>query len=248
MRRFLKGLLVLGQKEVKDIFGSPFIYVVSGLYALIIGWLFFNYLNQSKDLTNITIGDSVLRPIFGNMNFFFIFLAPLLTMKAFAEEKSRHTLDLLFSSPLSHWQLILAKYGAQLVSVLFLLLFTVIFPVVLGASGYEDWGVVAANYLGLILSVMAYLSVGLFTSSLTENQIVSALLSFAILLGMMLLVISVQATNNVFVGEMIRYLAPPYHYEAFVRGGIRTYSLVYFISFIWFFLYLTLKSLDRRRW
>ncbi|MEI8348073.1 MAG: ABC transporter permease [Pseudomonadota bacterium] len=248
MGRWLKHLFILCRKEIGDAFASPFIYVVTGIFSILMGWLFFNYLILSKNLSTLTITETVIKPIFGNMNFIFLFLAPLLTMRTFAEEKKMHTLELLFTSHLSHLQIILGKYLALLFQILFTLSFTLLFPLILQLSGYSDWGIVAANYLGLIFSIMAYLTVGLFASSLTENQIVSALASFALLFGCILLVVSIQATNNPLVGEMARYLSVPYHYEGFVRGGVRTYSLVYYLSFIGFFLYLTHKSLDSRKW
>ncbi len=245
---FVKKIEILVRKELKDAFLSPLIYILAGLFCFMMGWLFFNYLIQAKQLTTRNMTDAVITPIFGNINFIFVFLSPLLTMRAFAEEKKQSTLDLLLRSELSELQIILAKFISNAVLVLFLISFTFIFPVILALSGYSDWGVVSSAYIGVFLSICAYLSIGLFCSSLTDNQIVASLLTFCILLGSMLMVITVNASNNYLLSLMIQYLTVPFHYEGFIKGLIRSYSFVYFASYMGFFFFLTLKSLQSRKW
>ncbi|MBK24457.1 MAG: hypothetical protein CME70_10720 [Halobacteriovorax sp.] len=244
----LSGIWVLYKKEVKDFFFSPILYILSALFCGIIGWLFFNYLVLSKEATTATLTQAVLSPIFGNMNFIFLFMAPLLTMRCFAEEKKLNTLDLLFHSRLGNVQIILGKLFASFTAALFMLSFTLVFPVVLAISGYSDWYTVASAYLGLLLSVLCYLAVGIFASSLTENQVVSALVAFSLLLGSMLLVMSANASHNPLVGQILSYMSIPFHYEAFVRGAIKSYSLLFFLSFLGFFTFLTRESLESRNW
>jgi ABC-2 type transport system permease protein len=239
---------ILAKKELKDFFFSPLIYVLCGLFSMMMGWLFFNYLLQSKQMTSTTMTQGVITPIFGNINFIFIFLCPLITMRSFAEEKKQHTLDLLLSSKLTTFQIVLAKFVSNVSIVLFMLSLTVLFPIILALSGYTDWGVVGASYLGIVLSIMAYTAVGLFCSSLTDNQIVASLLTFCLLLGSMMMVISINATNNYLLALIVQYLTVPFHYEGFTRGVIKSYSLVYFLSFYCFFFLLTLKSLESRKW
>lgn len=245
---YMNKINVLIKKELKDAFFSPLIYILTGLFCFMMGWLFFNYLLQAKTLTTATMTQAVITPIFGNMNFIFIFLCPLLTMRTFAEERKQATLDLLLRSELSEMQIIIGKFISNAILVFFMLSFTFIFPLILAISGYSDWGVVGSSYAGVLLSVMAYLSVGLFCSSLTDNQIVASLLTFCILLGSMLMVISVNATDNYLLALMIQYLTVPFHYEGFVKGAVVSYSLVYFASYLCFFFLLTLKSLQSRKW
>lgn len=245
---YVKQITVLIKKELKDSFFSPLIYILTGLFCFMMGWLFFNYLIQAKTLTTATMTQAVIIPIFGNMNFIFVFLCPLLTMRTFAEERKQSTLDLLLGSQLTEMQIILGKFISNAILVLFMLTFTFIFPLILAFSGYSDWGVVGSSYLGVLLSVMAYLSVGLFCSSLTDNQIVASLLTFCILLGSMLMVITVNATNNYLFAQIVQYLTVPFHYEGFVKGVVYSYSLIYFASHLCFFFLLTLKSLQSRKW
>lgn len=245
---FMRKTMILVKKELKDSFFSPLIYILTSLFCFMMGWLFFNYLLQAKSLTSATMTQAVITPIFGNINFIFVFLCPLITMRSFAEERKQATLDLLLRSELSEMQIIIGKFLSMLVLVLFMLSFTFIFPIILAFSGYSDWGVVGSSYLGVVLSVMAYLSVGLFCSSLTDNQIVASLLTFCFLLGSMLMVISANATDNYLLSLLVQYTTVPFHYEGFVKGLIRSYSVVYFISYLSFFFLLTKKSLQARQW
>lgn len=239
---------VLIKKELRDSFNSPLIYILAGMFCFMIGWLFFNYLLQAKTLTSASITQAVITPIFGNINFIFVFLCPLITMRSFAEEQKQSTLDLLLGSRLSELDVIIAKFISNLLMVLFMMSFTLVFPLILAMSGYSDWGVVGSSYLGIIFSVMVYLAVGMFCSSLTDNQIIASLLTFCILLGSMLLVISINATNNYLLALIVQYSTVPFHYESFVKGVLRSYNCIYFLSSISFFLMLTLKSLQSRKW
>lgn len=245
---FFSGLFLLIKKELKDIFSTPLIYVLSALFALIIGWLFFNYVLLSKDLTKLSIAQAVVNPIFGNMHFLFIFLAPLITMRVFAEEKKSQTLDLLFRSQLKPVQIIVTKILSSLIASGFMIGPTLIFPLILWLSGYQEVGIFISSYLGLALTLLCYMAVGVFASSLTENQILAAVISFCVLLGIMLLVMSSNASSNPLIGEVLSYLSVPFHYEPFMRGMIRSFDLVYVGSFVGFFIYLTSLSLESRNW
>jgi ABC-2 type transport system permease protein len=245
---YLQGIWILVTKELKDNFYSPVVYILSALFCLSMGWLFFNYLYASKELTDHTLTQSVLLPIFGNMNFIFLFLAPILTMRSFTEEKKLHTLELLLTSKLDHFQIIMAKLFSNLILATFMIMLTLIFPIILAISGYDHWPIVFSSYLGIILSIFCYLSVGLFASAMSDNFVVAALLGFSILLGIMLLSLTGNATDNVLLGQMVRYLAVPFHFENFVNGGMRSYNFVYIFSFIGFFIYLTHIKLESRKW
>jgi len=245
---FFAGVYLLTKKELKDLFSTPLIYVLTALFSLIIGWLFFNYLILSKDLTRLSIAQAIVNPIFGNMHFLFIFLSPLITMKVFSEEKKNQTLDLLFRSQIRPLQIIVTKILSSLMASIFMISLTLIFPIILWMSGYKEVGVFVTSYVGLALTLLCYTSVGVFASSLTENQILSAVISFCLLLGLMLLVMSSNASANPLIGEILSYLSVPYHYEPFVRGMIRSFDLIYVGSFVSFFIYLTSLSLESRNW
>jgi len=245
---FFKGIWIIAKRETKDTFLSPLIYVIAALFIVIVGWLFFNYIISSNEWNQSSLTNSVIVPTFGIMNFLLMFLTPLVTMRSFAEEKKLHTIELLFMSDLSDVQIILGKLVSGMVTMSFLLLLTVVFPIVLAASGYSNWSVVISGYTGLLFSLACYVSAGLFASSLTENQIIAALLGFSLLMGQMLLIISANATQNYIVAQMLQYMSLAFHYEVFARGAVKNYNIVYYFSFVGFFLHLTWISLRSRRW
>ena len=243
-----RGTWILFKKEFKDIFLSPFVYILGGLFCLVTGWLFFNYLLASKEFTTKTIDETVMIPLLGNINFIFLFLAPLLTMRLISEEKKTKTIELLLTSHLNSFQIVLGKFLSSLVMVGFFLGLTLIFPVILAISGHSNWPLIWGGYAGLWLVIAGYLSVGLWASSLTENQMVAGLLGFCLLLGLMLLVLTSNATNNFMVAQILQYLSIPLHLEHFLRGGIRSYNFVFLFSFSSFFLYLTHLTLESWKW
>ena len=163
-------------------------------------------------------------------------------------KKKRVYLDLLLRSQLGHGQIIAAKFLSSLATALFPISLTLVFPIILAIAGYSNWPVVLSGYVGVVLCVMCYLAVGLFTSSLTENQILASLTAFCILLGVMLLAVTANATHNDFLAQFFFYFSTPSHFESFARGAFQSYDFVYFISFMGFFFYLTHISLDTRNW
>lgn len=244
----MRAIYIIVKKEIGDQFVSPLIYILTSLFCLIIGWPFYNRILLAREWTSGTIVDGVLRPTFGDMASLFLFLVPLITMRSFAEEKKQRTLELLFLSHCSDGQIIVGKFLSSLCISLFMLSFSLIFPMILTFSGYAYISLVAISYLGLILHVALYTAVGIFSSSLTENQILSALLSFAVLLGLMLLLLVGHASDNYLLSQMLSYLSPQVHLESFFRGSLVSYNVAFYFSSIFFFLFLTSKSLDSRNW
>lgn len=247
MKMQLLMLLELFKKEVQQHFFSPLVYILSAFFNLLMGWLFFNYLMGAGALTSSIVKHQVLVPLFGNMNFIFLFLAPLLTMGQFSNESRYNTLNLLLNSKLSLTSILVAKFSASLLVIIFLLLPTFVFPIILAWSGFVDWAMVFTTQAGLLASVSCYLAVGLFASSITKNQVLAAMGSFAFLLSLMLMVFSIQSSDNLLIGQIAQYFSIPFHFENSVRGVIKSFNIVYYVSFIVFFAVLTNHSLKMRR-
>ncbi|MFZ8933556.1 MAG: ABC transporter permease subunit, partial [Bacteriovoracaceae bacterium] len=144
----MKTMIFLVKKELKDFFASPLIYILGGLFSLMMGWLFFNYLVNAQNLTQGSLTQKILLPFFGNANFIFLFLTPLITMRAFTDEKKQGTLALLVMSNLTDFQIIMGKVISSFLVCLFMVSTTLIFPLILSFSGYSDWGIVFTSYLG----------------------------------------------------------------------------------------------------
>lgn len=244
----ISNMFILLKKEIADQFKSSSFYIIASLFLLLSGWLFYNYLITSKNLMTLTLSDSILRPLYGNMNFTLLLLSPMITMKSFAEEKKLKTLDLLFQSQLTDWQIVLGKFFSIAFCLFIIIILTIVFPIVLSISGYDDWGSVTTSLVGLFLSALCYLSVGLFASSLTDNIVMAAFSSFVMLMLIMLTVLCANLTDNYFVGQLMQYFSIAFHYEALTRGAVRSFDVVYFVSFVFFFLFLTKKTLGSRNW
>lgn len=244
----LKYIWIVMLKELKTTFLSPLIYVIAGLFIILSGWMFFTLLVSldTKDTYGMTT--SVLVPLFGNINFIFMFIVPLLTMHIFSDEFKNNTSSLLFLSKLKNHQIILGKYFSTILSSVFIISLTLIFPLVLSVAGYSDWGVVATSYLGLFLAITTYCLIGIFASTLTEHQMLSGVLCFFILFAFFLLALSAGVASNPMVAQLLGYLGMAFHYAPFSRGAIRSYDLVYFICIIILFFYLSLRSLESKRW
>jgi ABC-2 type transport system permease protein len=189
----------------------------------------------------------VFRPLFATLAVVLLLLVPLLTMRLLAEEKRAGTAELLFTYPLTDWAIILGKFLAALLIYAIFLGFTVVYPLAFSAVGRLDWGALAAGYLGLFLLGGACLSLGLFASSLTENQIIAAVTGFALLL-LFWIIGWQQDIGAPGWGGFFAALSMMDHYDSFIRGVIDTRDLVYYLSFIYFFLFLTKRQLESRRW
>jgi len=245
---FLKGIGVICLKECKSSFSSPFVYVLTAIFNGFAGFLFYNYLAAAKTITTGYLTGSVILPLFGVMNFLFLFIGPLLTMGHFAEEKKAGTLDLLFLSNLSDLQIIIGKMLSSLIISSFMIMFTLVLPLILSFSGYNDWGMVISNYIGLFFTVLSTLALGQFCSSFGRNQIISVFISFTLLLFIFLLTMSASITHNEIVGQILRYFSISFHAGMFAKGGIRSFSFIYFFSFVGLFIYMTKISLSSRKW
>lgn len=245
------------QKEIKSFFKSPLAYVLAGLFSLTIGWIFFNllmsYVNNIQALptgvqSQLKFVNAVVIKLFGNMNFLLMMICPVVTMKVFSEEKRDNTIDLYFSAPMKDRDLILGKFFATLVIGMFLLACTLIFPLIMFRVNIHDFSFLTFGYLGALLNIACYMSVGLFCSSLTKSQVVATLSSFTIIMLFWLISWVLQLSDNYFLISIIRQVTIVAHFESMVKGLVGLNNIVFYFTFIFFFLFLTSKVLSSRRW
>ncbi|ATH07035.1 hypothetical protein BIY24_03510 [Halobacteriovorax marinus] len=241
-------MINLYKRELKESLGSPLFYILCAIFIAITGWIFYYSVVGSNQMNQSSLTTNVLQPLFSTISSLFMFLTPLLTMNSFVEEKNNGTLDLLMRSKLGLWNIILGKYFAHMTLILFMLVLSLMFPLILMFSGYTDWGVVLSSYLGLILNISAYVVLGMFASSISGNQIVSGFISFALIFGVLLLNLAANSSHNFIVGQILNYLNNQFHFASFIKGSIRSFSFVYFISFIAVAMLFINKSLSSRRW
>lgn len=228
------------RKELRVYFVSPLAYVFLGAFLFLAG-LFF-YLGVTMT------GEASLRVMLGNLSVTLLFLLPLLTMRHFAEERRSGTFELMMTAPVPLWSLLAGKWAASFTLCLLLLAGTGIFPLLLAYYGEPDWGVVAASYLGLMLLCGAFVSAGLFTSSLTDEPVAAGLGGVLVLLPFWLSGTAADLVSAEALREVLRQLSFLTHIEPFTRGVVDSAEVAWFILFTFAFLFLTWRSVESRRW
>ena len=243
-------MLAIFKKELGSYFNSTLGYIVLALYLLFSGFFFW--------MICFNGGANALVNVINYMLYIVFFLVPLITMKSFAEEKRQHTDQALFTAPVGLWEVVLGKYLSALslyvMCNMVFIFYALILMAVTGAT--IAWGHLLGAILGIILLGAALLSMNLLFSSLTEHQIIAAVVGIAAGLVIMLYDSIVGAVEN-FINTLfgtslnatfLEKLSVTSHYENFISGVLSPVDFVFFLSFIAFFLYLTNRVLDRKRW
>jgi ABC-2 type transport system permease protein len=257
----VKNALAIAAREIRSYFVSPVAYVVLTGFLLLSGWFFFNllarfsYLLQiysglqrgGQELERLNLNEFVISPLLHNLSVVLVILIPVITMRSFAEEKRLGTFELLLTSPLRVGEIVAGKFLGALAFVTLMLALTGIYPILLLIYGDPEGGIMLSGYLGLFLVAASFLSIGLLTSSLTENQIIAAVSCLVALL--LLYVINWPAdTSTPTIGAVLHYLSVTEHFSEFVKGVIDTRALAYFVSLIAAALFLTHRSVESLRW
>jgi ABC-2 type transport system permease protein len=254
----MTGSLAVWRKEITIYFATPIFYLTGFFFLLLAGYFFYSNLvyytvlsfqaGQNPYLANmLTPSQMVYRPFFGNLAVIFLFIVPLFTMRLLAEEKRSGTMELLFTFPLTDWGVIMGKFLAVLALYALLLAITVLYSVAFATVLKLDCGVIAVGYLGLFLLGGAFLALGLFCSSLTENQIIAAIIAFSLLLLFWIIGWYEELGPPAYQG-FFKYISTMGHFDAFSRGVLDTRDILYYLGFIFFFLFLTKRQLESRQW
>ncbi len=246
------------KKEMRLFFGSPIAYVVFTFFLLISGWFFSQIFLYYSDISmrsfmqpgmaqSLNITESVMRPLFTNMSVVLLFFIPMLTMRLFAEEKKSGTIELLLTYPVRDGEVLAGKFLAAGALYVILLGLTLVYPAIIAYFTRIEWGPILTGYLGLVLTGATFLAVGVFISSLTENQIVAGFGTFGVLLALWIIGWGAESAGGN-LRAVLQYLSITEHMDTFSRGLIDTKDLVYYLSEIALALFLTLSSLDSKRW
>ena len=255
----MRNILAIAQKELKSYFSSPIAYIVIGLWALLYGYFFVAILNffvrQSMQMNQfgmqgpqaMNVNQQLIRPLLQNVLILILFLMPMVTMRAYSEEKRSGTIELLLTSPLSDFQIILGKFFGAMALYTVMLAVTLIHLGLLFVYGRPEWKPILTAYIGLLLMGGCFISLGLFISSLTKNQIVAGMVTFAVFL-LLWVITWIGSFSGPTVDKVTQYLSIVDHYDDFGKGVLDTTHLIYYVSFITFGLFLTAKSVDSERW
>ena len=257
MANTLRNISAIAGKELRGYFASPVAWVMMGLFALIFGWFFLSYLTffvrssmqsmMGGGPQTMNVNMELIRPLLSNASVLVLFLLPMVTMRTYSEEKRSGTIELLLTSPLTDWEIIVGKFLGAMGLYGTMLLGTLLYMAVLFAYGQPEWKPLLAGYLGLLLIGGSFISMGLFISSLTKNQIVAGIGTFVA--GLLFWIINWMSDNaSPSVAAVLNYLSITQHFDDFAKGVIATDHVIYYLSFIAFGLFLTAKSVDSERW
>jgi ABC-2 type transport system permease protein len=250
------NIFAIAQKEVKSYFASPIAYVIIGFFALVFGWFYIVSINfflmQAMQMGvpgqgQVNINTMAIRPLLQNVTVVALFVLPLITMRTYAEEKRSGTIELLLTSPLTDLQIIMGKFLGAVALYGLMLAVTLIHMGVLFIYGNPEWKPIATGYLGLLLMGASFISLGLWISSLTRNQIVAGMVTFAVFLLLWTVTWAVDSAGPT-MQKVLTAISITDHFDDFSKGVIALRHIVYYLSFITFGLFLTAKSVDSERW
>jgi ABC-2 type transport system permease protein len=252
----MSNILAIAQKELKSYFASPIAYVIIGFFALVFGWFYIVSINIFLQMAmqmgipgqgQINVNTMAVRPLLQNVSVVALFVLPLITMRTYAEEKRTGTIELLLTSPLTDFQIIMGKFLGAVALYALMLAVTLPHMAVLFVYGNPEWKPIMTGYLGLLLMGASFISMGLWISSLTKNQIVAGMVTFAVFLLLWTINWAIDSAGPT-MQKILTALSITDHFDDFSKGVIAVRHLVYYISFITFGLFLTAKSVDSERW
>jgi ABC-2 type transport system permease protein len=257
----VRNILTIAGRELRSIFVSPIAYVVMTGFLLLGGWFFFNLLARfnflvtmyssfqggAEAIQRLNVNEFVIAPLLHNLSVVLVILVPMITMRSFAEEKRAGTYELLLTSPVATWEIVAGKFLGAVGFIVVMVGLTAIYGVILWVYGNPELGIMVSGYVGLLLLAITFVTVGLFASSLTENQIIAAVTGLVMLL--LLFVIAWPADNaGETLGGILRYVSVTEHFAEMIKGVVDTKSLVYFATMIVGWMFLTQRSVESIRW
>ncbi len=242
----MRNTWAIAWKEIRGYFTSPVAYVVALIFVALTGYFFVRSVDSI--LSGPNFPEASLRDTLRQISVFILpWLAPVLTMRLLAEEQKMGTIELLLTSPVRDWEVVLGKFIATMVFFLGALALTLWYVLMLAWRGNPEIGPLLSGYLGIILYGGAAISIGLLASSLTSNQIVAAVVSLGILVLLTFLEVGADQVTGV-ASTVVGQLGMTTHLDDFIRGVIDTSNVVYYVSLMAVMLFLTVRSLETRRW
>jgi ABC-2 type transport system permease protein len=228
------------KRELSGYFNSPIAYIFITVFLGLSSWLFFKGF--------FVMGEASMRMFFGILPWIFLFFIPAITMRLWAEERKVGTMELLMTLPVTDAEAVLGKYLASFVFLSLSLMLSLVIAVFVALLGDPDPGQIVGGYVGAVLMGGAFLAIGLFISSLTENQIVAFIVSVVVIFGLFIL-----GEDFVLFGipdwlvPLFSFIGLGGHYDSISRGVMDSRDIIYYLSIIVFFLYLNVKSIEIRK-
>jgi ABC-2 type transport system permease protein len=261
----MNNSIAIAKKELNIYFATPIAYAMFTLFIVVGSYFFMQrigaYENASLEymrmqdpaqLSHLNFQDVIFRILFINLGAILMFVVPFLTMRLVAEEKRQKTIELLYTTPLKSSQIVFGKFLAAVAILAVTLLLTLTYPILVqlfaGDPNGVDWRSVALGYLGLFLLGCAFTAIGLFISSLTESQVVAALITFVVLLMSWIVGLAGRDAGQSWLREFVMFLSSGSHLDSFARGTLALKDLTYFFSIIILGLFATNRAVEAHRW
>ncbi len=245
----MNGIYAIFTRELRAYFFSPLAYAVLTCFLFINGVSFATLIGYLNDVPS-AVG-APMEYFFGGTILFWLalaFVGPILPMRLLSEERRSGSLEILMTAPVTETQVVLGKYLASLAFYLSLWLPTLVYSAIVARYSELDWGPVASAYLGIFGIGSLFLAVGIFASAVSRNQVVAALIGFALVFGLFVVGLLELMVNDEGLREAIGYLNLIQHMEDFAKGIVDTRRLVYYISGVGFFLFLSSRALAVNKW
>ena len=239
----MNNSLSIFKKELRSYFSSPIGFVFIIFYLLVSNAFYFFVQDFFKQ------GQVSMRGYFAALPWIFLFFVPAITMRLWSEEKKMGTIELLLTMPIKEFEIVIGKFLASFAFLAITLLFSFTIPFSLLYLGKPDVGVIVGSYIGALFLGSAYLAIGLYISSLTENQVVAFILSLALIFVLLLIGIAPTYLNS--LGALVsicEYVSLYSHFNNITRGVIDSRDVLYYLSVIVLFLYLNVKNIEARKW
>jgi ABC-2 type transport system permease protein len=254
----MHNILAIWQREMRSYFVSPIAYVVLTVFLFLSGLIFFGNLTEVYQYTMSTaqtgqtaqpidVPSYITQSLFRTTTVILLFIVPMMTMGLFSEEKKRGTIELLLTTPVGNFQALLGKYFASLTFLLILFVSSGITISPLFVYSNPDLKPILSGYVGLFLYGAALLALGVFISTLTENQIVAVIVTFGVSLVLWLISVFANSATGV-ARDVINYLSVISHLDDFIKGVIDTSHVIYYVTFAFVGLFLAYRSLESMRW
>ncbi len=255
----MHNILAIWQREMKSYFVSPIAYVVLTVFLALYGWFFFGNFSKAAQYVMqmamygqagqpVNFPAEIIRSLMNNMAVILLFLAPMLTMGLFSEEKRRGTIELMLTTPVNTFELVAGKYLASLTffAILFVAGVATLSPLFI--YSHPELSPILSAHLGMFLYGAALIAMGLFISTLTENQIIAVVISF----GISLILLIINVLNDLFLSpaiqEVVKYISLLDHLDDFNKGLIVSSHIIYYLTFAFVGLFLAYRSLESMRW
>ena len=253
----MRNIWIICRKELHSYFTSPVAYLLLTMFAIIFGFFFWNsvgYFNMMSLQSQMrgqsfpmSVNEYVIRPLLSNISVIGLFFIPMISMRLFAEEKRTGTIELLATSPISDVEVILGKWLSSVILYASMLSLTALNFLFLFKYGHPDWKPLLIGYLGLLLQAGALLAIGTFISTLTKNQIIAGAATFGVCLLLWVLE-WVSGYETATWARVMSYMSVITHFESFSKGLLDSKDAIFYVTLIFFGLFLTARSMESLRW